>query len=96
MDELWAKRTPNNSQMVSVHWADIRTVSRWDDETEEVRPARRLQTIGWLLYEGVDPEDPAFEIVVVAGTWDGEEKAWFDITCFPKMAFKKYERDING
>ena len=90
MDELWWSRTPKNTQIVSVKWADIRNVSRWDDMEEEIRAARDLSTVGWLLYDGIDPEDPDEEIVVVAATYDGEEEAWADITVFPKRAFRGY------
>jgi hypothetical protein len=90
IDDLIANKTPQNSQLVPVHWADIRTVSRWDDPYEDIRPARKLWTACWLLHDGVDPDEPTEEIVVVAGTWDGEEETWHDITCFPKRAFRRY------
>lgn len=89
MDHLWKGRTPENTELIALRWADIRNVQRWDDGDEsEVRPARKLQTAGWLLYEGIDPADPTEEIIVLAATWDGEEGTWHDITCFPKMAYR--------
>jgi len=90
MDELWADKTPSNTIVVAVEWADIRNVSRWDDGNEEVRPARKLSTTGWLLHDGIDPDDPEEEIVIIAATYDGEEKTWADITTFPKRAFRGY------
>lgn len=84
IDDLWKDRTPENTPLIAFHWADIRTVSRWNDEEEEVRPARKLVTAGFLLYEGPDPEQPEEEIVVLAETWDGEDEGWYGITCFPK------------
>lgn len=85
MDELWAHKTPANTQLVAFGWRDIRKVERWDGGDEEVRPARKLLQAGFLLYEGVDPREPTQEIVVIAETWDGEEESWHGITCFPKV-----------
>jgi len=88
MDDLWKDRTPENTPLIAVNWRDIRAVSRWDDDEEEVRPARKLITAGFLLYEGPDPEELEADILVIAETWDGEEEGWYGITCFPKEVIK--------
>jgi len=84
LDDLWKDKTPANVPLIAFNWADIRKVERWDDDSAPVRPARRLLQAGFLLYEGIDPDDPSEEIVVLAETWDGEEQSWHGITCFPK------------
>ena len=73
---------------MEIHWADIRTTDNCNDDSEDVRPARKLSTPGYLLYDGVDPADPGEEIIILAGTYDGEEKSWHTITCIPKRAYR--------
>jgi len=91
IEALWAHRTHLNTPLVSVQWADIREVSRWNDDTEEVRPARKLHQAGFLLYEGIDPGDPGEEIVVLGQVYDEEEGTWHGLTSIPKRAYRKVD-----
>ena len=90
LEKLWENKTPLDCPVVVIQWADIRTADRWNEEDEEVRPARKLTTPGYLLYDGIDPLDPSEEIVVIAGTYDAEEESWHTFTCFPKRAFRMW------
>ncbi|HUW12097.1 MAG TPA: hypothetical protein VM537_20385 [Anaerolineae bacterium] len=90
LEKLWEGKTPKDCKVVVIQWADIRSIDRWNDSDEEVRPARRLTTPGYLLYEGIDPADPQEEIVVTAGTYDAEEETWHSFTCYPKRAFRRW------
>lgn len=80
-------KTPANTVHVVVSWRDIRDVSNWDEDGE-VRCSRNLQTIGWLLYEGPDPAEPDYDILVIAKTYDYDEERWADFTVFPKTVIK--------
>jgi hypothetical protein len=92
MTEKWQHLTPKNAQRAIVSWRDIREIGAWDDDTEEIRPARRLETIGWLLYEGPDPFEPDSDVLVLAKTYDWEEQRWADYTAFPKVVLKRLDR----
>jgi len=85
---LWAGKTDRNTPLVAIHWADIRSVDRWNDDDEEIRPARKIRHGGYLLYEGVDPVEPTEEIVVLAQVYDAEENTWHGFTVIPKRAFR--------
>jgi hypothetical protein len=87
----WENETPETVPQVVVHWRDIRdcTSYAWDEEDEEIRPARKLQTIGWLLYQGPDPKEPDVMVTVIARTYDGEEKRWAEYSVFPQIVVKK-------
>lgn len=88
MREKWAHLTPANAPRVAVGWRDIRDTPAWDDDEEPVRPARRLETLGWLLYEGPDPEEPEAYITVIARTYDWEEKRWCEYTTYPQIVVR--------
>jgi hypothetical protein len=79
--------TPDACPIVEIHWRDIRTVSRWNEE-EEARPARRINTVGYLVYDGIDPEETSEEIVIIAGSYDYEEDWWSEVTVYPKKAYR--------
>lgn len=83
MEHLWDDKTPENTPVIAFKWRDIRKVERWDSNEEEVRPARKLVSAGFLLYHGPDPDEPDSIVTVIAETWDGEEETWHGITCFP-------------
>ena len=80
-------KTPENCMHVVVTWRDIRDISSWSEE-EDVRCCRKLQSVGWLLYEGPDPLEPEYEILVIAATYDHEDERWADFTVFPKTVIK--------
>ena len=80
-------KNPDNSTHVVVTWRDIRTISSWSEE-EDIRCCRKLKSTGWLLYEGPDPQEPEYEILVIATVYDYEEERWADITVFPKTVIK--------
>ena len=82
-DRLWAGRTPENTPLVKFEWKDIRSTDRWNDEEETVRPARRIASAGYIVYEGPDPHDPAEDVVILANHYDYEEERWSEFTCFP-------------
>lgn len=87
--DYWASKNPDNTKVAVVHWRDIRTESAWDTDSDaEIRPARNLRTVGYLLHNGPDPDEPSSEIVVLAGTYDWEDKVWADFTVFPKVVLK--------
>ena len=87
LTHLYAGKTLADCPRVTIRWVDIRNAALWNEE-DEVRPARKLFTEGRLLYEGIDPADPAEEVVIIGGTYDAEEDTWHDVTCFPKRAFR--------
>lgn len=82
--------TPDKAKLVVVTWRDIREVSNWDG-TDEIRPCRSLWTCGWQLYRGKDPEDPTMRVLVIAKTYDWEEKKWADFTVFPETVVREIE-----
>lgn len=83
-------KTPDNCMQVTVTWRDIRDISSWTEE-EEVRCCRRIQTVGWHLYEGPDPVEPEYDILIIAASYDGEEERWSDFTVFPKTVVKRIQ-----
>jgi len=84
LEKLWIDKTPMNTPRCTVWWRDIRDCSDGDD----VRPARRVQSLGWYLYEGPDPEEPESDIVVLGRTYDYEDAKWSDYAVFPRIAIK--------
>jgi hypothetical protein len=91
----WSTLTPHDVPQAVVSWRDIRYISAWDIPDEEIRPARRLDTLGWVLHDGPDPGDPSIEIIVTAGTYDWEEHRWSDYTVYPKLVIKKVDSGDN-
>lgn len=90
MQDLWADKTPDNTDLVTILWRDIRSVYNWsEDSTVELRPCRAITTVGWLLYEGPDPEEPESIITVIASTYDAEVDAWSDYTFYPNKTVKQ-------
>jgi len=85
---LWSERTPENTQIVGVWWEDIQDISNWNEEAE-VAPARRLYSIGYLLYEGPDPKDTERDMTVIAKTYNYEDGKWADFTCFPSVVIRE-------
>lgn len=85
-------QTPETCPQVIVTWRDIREISSWSEE-EEIRCCRKLQTIGWLLYEGSDPGEPECGILIIAKTYDYEEERWADFTVFPKTVIKGVKKN---
>jgi len=85
---LWENKTPDNAPLVRFMWRDIRRTDHWSDTDEAIRPARKLATAGWILYDGVDPGDPGNEIVVLGNHYDYEEERWADFHCFPKQVVR--------
>jgi hypothetical protein len=83
--DLWKGKTPSNTPMVSFDWRDIRSTDHWGDDSEAIRPARRITSAGYLLYDGIDPGDPEAEIIVLGNHYDWEEESWSEFTCFPKF-----------
>lgn len=81
--ELWENKNPHNTPLVAFNWRDIRSTDHWSDDSEEIRPARRLVSAGYILYQGPDPQDPESEIVVLGNHYDWEEESWSEFTCFP-------------
>jgi hypothetical protein len=86
--ELWKGRTPANTQLVAFQWRDIRAVNHWNDESDPIRPARHITTAGYILYEGIDPDEPTEEIVVLGNHYDWEEERWSEFHCFPKKVMR--------
>ena len=91
MRELWKHLTPANAEQVVVVWRDIQDVSAWDEDTARVGPAQH-RTIGWFLYEGPDPNDLGYDILIIAKTYSDTEKKWADYTAFPKTVVKEVRR----
>ena len=91
MKELWKHLTPANAEQVVVTWRDIQDVGAWDEETAHIGPAQH-RTIGWFLYEGPDPNDLGYDILVIAKTYSDTEKKWADYTAFPKTVVKEVRR----
>jgi len=81
---LWEGRTPANTLLVEFRWRDIRSTDHWGDDSATIRPARRLSSAGYVLYDGVDPDEPEAEIIVLGNHYDWEEEMWAEFTCFPK------------
>ena len=89
--DQWSTWTPDSTNVVVVHWSDIQDIPNWG-AIEEVRPARHLQTVGWILYAGEDPKDTGQQILVIARTYDSEEQRWAEYTVFPAGVVKQVER----
>lgn len=89
-EHLWEQRTPDNSKMIAWEWRDIRTTDHWTDDSESVRPARRIVSAGYLLYDGVDPHDGNAEIIIIGNHYDYEEGRWSEFTCYPKSVPRRY------
>ena len=97
MQELWNDRTPDNTQVVVINWRDIRSVYNWqEDSSVELRPCRDMLTVGWLLYEGDDPEEEGATLTVLAGSYDAENDTWSEYTFFPHMVKKGEKRYDEG
>jgi len=95
MKELWDDKTPENTDYVVVHWRDIKDSSQWSSsDSADIRPARHLATIGWLLYTGQDPDEVGSNITVIAKSYDYEEKCWADYTIFPHQTIRQI-KDIS-
>lgn len=80
---LWANKTPDNSQVVGVHWVDIVDISNWNEDEFVVEPARGQYSLGYLLYEGPNPQDPEHDMTVIAVAYDTIQKRWSSYTVFP-------------
>ncbi len=92
MINKWQHLTPINAPKVIVSWRDIHEISAWNDDDEPLGPVH-LETIGWLLYEGSDPNELESSLVVIAKTYDYNDKRWADFTIFPRMVVKKIKRE---
>lgn len=84
-ESLWEGKTPANTPMVAFHWRDIRSADHWGDTDTTIRPARRIISAGYVIYDGIDPDEPDAEIIVLANHYDEEEECWSEYTCFPKV-----------
>lgn len=82
--DLWKDRTPHNTPLVAFMWRDIRSTDHWSDDSEEIRPARKLTSAGYILYQGPDPAEPDETIIVLGNHYDWEEEMWAEFTCFPE------------
>lgn len=89
-ERLWAGATPDTAKLVAWEWRDIRSTDHWASEEDTIRPARRIVSAGYLLYDGIDPHEPAAEIVVVGNHYDYEEGRWSEYTCYPKAVPRRY------
>ena len=93
MKEKWHHLTPQNAQRVVVAWRDIHEISAWNDDDTTVGPVH-LDTIGWMVYEGPDPDEPESSLVVIAKTYDYNDRRWADYTVFPRTVVKKVDREV--
>jgi hypothetical protein len=85
----WSHKSPNDCPVVVVKWRDIRSSAAWEEDSDEdIRPCRNLYTVGYLLHDGPDPEELSSGIVVIAATYDWDEKTWADFTVFPRTVLK--------
>jgi len=91
LEQNWESWTPDSTNVVIVHWSDIQDTPNWN-VIDEVRPARHLQTVGWILYAGEDLKDAGHNILVIARTYDAEEGRWAEYTVFPAGVVKRVER----
>ena len=89
--EKWQHLTPANAPQVIVSWRDIHEISSWNEETIHLGPVH-LETIGWLLYEGPDPNDPGSSLTIIAKTYDYEDRRWAEFTIFPQTVVKKVKK----
>ena len=82
---LWEKRTPDTTPLIPFDWRDIRSTDHWAGQEEDIRPARRITSAGYLLYDGEDPGEPEAEIIVIGNHYDWEEEMWSEFHVFPKF-----------
>ena len=87
MKDSWQYLTPANAKRVVIAWRDISEISAWDDTNDVIGPVH-LETIGWLLYDGPDTAEPGASVLVIAKTYDHNEKRWADFTVFPRAVVK--------
>jgi len=93
MLDLWADISPENAPRVTVKYRDIAEIDNWSGDDAEVKPARKLEAIGWLLYEGKDPGDDNEDIIIViAKTYNWEDRRWADYTVFPETTIKEIKK----
>ncbi len=88
---LWEGVTPATTPLVEFQWRDIRSSDHWADDSATIRPARRISSAGYILYDGIDPDEPDAEIIVVGNHYDWEEESWSEFTCYPKVV-PRYRR----
>lgn len=87
MKEHWGHLSPIDATQVVVAWRDIQEVSAWNED-EPLVPVH-LETIGWLLYEGADPQEAGSKILIIAKTYDHNDRRWADYTVFPLAVVKE-------
>jgi hypothetical protein len=90
--ELWDHITPDNALPFALEWKDIRSTDHWADTGDEIRPARRIVSAGYVLYVGEDPGDPGHNILVLGNHYDYEEQMWSEFTSYPLEVVRNYDR----
>jgi len=88
MKDAWRDKTPGDVAVVVVEWRDVRDSDDWTAK-DEVRPCRHLSTLGWLLYDGPDPDDKGKNLLVLGRSYDAEEVRWSELVSFPRESVRR-------